>query len=130
MTDTFDYAEAQADALELIAEFGQSVTLTRSVPGAYDTATGTTGAATVTTQTVLAVEEAYHARSIDGTLILAGDKKLLVSPLTAAGAAISAPKAEDTVTFSGDASPWTVKSVEALAPAGTPVLYTLQLRRA
>ena len=122
------YADMADTSAEMIAEFGQDVTLTLSVPGAYDTATGTTAAPDVSTQTVKGVEEAYSARSIDGTLILAGDKKLHVSPLNAAGAAITAPQVESTVTFT-DGSVWTVKAVMPLSPGGTPLLYTLQLRK-
>lgn len=122
------YDDMAATAAELIAEFGQPVTLTHSVPGAYDTETGTSAAATVTTQACLGVEEAYSARSIDGTLILAGDKKLMLSVETTAGTAVTAPAVEDTVTFA-DASVWTIKAVEPLSPGGTALLYTLQLRR-
>lgn len=127
MTEFYD--DMASTAAEMIGEFGQAVTLTRSVPGAYNPTTGTNGAATVTTQSCLAVEEAYKAREIDGTLIKAGDKKLILSPQTAAGATVTAPTEGDTVTFAGDADPWTIKSVEPLSPGGTALLYTLQLRR-
>lgn len=122
------YADMAATAADLIAEFGQPVTLTRSVPGTYNTATATNGAPQVTTQSCLAVEDAYKAREIDGTLIRVGDKKLILSPQTSAGASVTAPQTGDTVTFA-DTSVWTVKAVEPLSPGGTALIYTLQLRQ-
>lgn len=121
------YDDMASTSGELIAEFGQAVTLTHSVAGAYNTATGKKGAATVTTQTVMGLEDSYSAFSIDGTLVKAGDKKLYLSPLDTAGAAITPPVPEDTVTLA-DGSLWTVKKVDPTSPAGQPVLFTLQLR--
>jgi len=122
------YDDMALTAADLLTELGQVVTLTHTVSGAYDPATGTTGADTTTTQTVTGVEEFYSARSIDGTLILAGDKKFHLSPLNAAGAAITPPVAEDKITFA-DGAVWTIKAVMPVSPAGTPVLFTLQIRK-
>lgn len=122
------YADMASTAADLIAQFGQPVTLTRSVPGAYDTATGTNGAPDVSTQSCLAVEDAYTAREIDGTLVRVGDRRLILSPETSAGATVNAPQPGDTITFA-DASLWTVKTVEPTSPGGTALIYTLQLRR-
>lgn len=126
MTEFYD--DMAGTAGDLIAEFGQAVTLTHSAPGTYDTATGTTSDPTVTTQACRGVEEFYSAPSITGTLIQAGDKKLLLSPLNEAGAAITPPVAEDTITFA-DGVVWTVKDPGPLSPGGTPVMFTLQLRK-
>lgn len=122
------YADMAATSADLIAQFGQAVTVTRSVPGSYDPATGGVGSPTVTTQDCLAVEDAYRAREIDGTLIRAGDKRLMLSPAVVTGAAVTAPETTDTVTFA-DGSVWAIKAVEPLSPGGTALLYTLQLRR-
>jgi len=122
------YDDMALTAADLLTELGQAVTLTHTVSGAYDPATGTTGADTTTTQTVTGVEEAYSARPIDGTLILMGDKKFHLAPLNTAGAAIAPPVAEDKITLA-DASVWTIKAVMPVSPAGTPVLFTLQIRR-
>lgn len=122
------YADMAGTAAELIAEFGLAVILTRSVPGSYSPSTGGVGSPTVTTQECLAVEEAYRAGEIDGTLVRAGDKKLILSPKVSSGASVTAPDTTDTVTFA-DGSVWTVKAVEPLSPGGTALIYTLQLRR-
>lgn len=107
---------------------GQAVTLTRQT-GSYDTSTGV-NTLTTTTQTGSGVEEAYSSRSIDGALIKVGDKKFLLSPLNSSGADLTAPVADETTITLADASVWTVKRVDPLAPAGTVVMFTLQLRGA
>ena len=122
------YDDLALTAADLLTEFGQAVTLTHVVSGDYDQATGTTGSGSTTTQTVTGVEEAYSARSIDGTLILMGDKKFHLAPLDTSGAAITPPVAEDKITLA-DASVWTIKRCEPVSPADTPVLFTLQIRR-
>lgn len=122
------YDDMALTAADLLTEFGQTVTLTHVVSGSYDPATGTTGADTTTTQTVTGVEEAYSARSIDGTLILMGDKKFHLAPLNTSGTAITPPVAEDKLTLA-DGMVWTIKAVEPVSPAGTPVLFTMQIRR-
>ena len=81
-----------------------------------------------TTQTGKAVMIDYSSRSIDGTLIMAGDKMLKLSPLDTSGAQLTPPKPESTVTMA-DGTVWTVKRVEAKNPAGVAVLYTLQVRQ-
>lgn len=126
MTEFYD--DLADTAAELLAEFGQAVTLTHVAAGAYNTATGVTAAATTTTQTGVAVEDEYSAHSIDGTLIKAGDKKLYLSPLDSAGAQITAPVAEDTAELAAG-GPWTIKKVTPVQPGGTPVLYVLQVRK-
>ncbi|HEU4776985.1 MAG TPA: hypothetical protein VFS95_09180, partial [Telluria sp.] len=72
------------------------------------------------------VKIAYEAENIDGTLIQAGDQKLLLSPLQRNGQAMPVPTAADLVLFGG--ASYTVKAVETTAPVDVSVLYTLQLR--
>lgn len=107
---------------------GQVVTLTYQST-AYDTATGV-ATVTTTTATGSGVEESYSAFSIAQGLVLAGDKKFLLSPLTSAGAAITPPVPDKTTLTMADGVGWTVKKSDPLSPAGTPILYELQLRKA
>lgn len=122
------YSEMADTAAELLAEFGQAVTLTESTPGTYDPAQSKPAAPDVTTQTAVGVVREYSSRSIDGTLIQAGDRLLIVGPKTTAGQALSEPTVESTLTLA-DGSVWTVKRVEAMNPAGTALAYRLQLRQ-
>lgn len=120
---SFDYDDAAADADELLTEFGQACVLDSVTTGAYDPATGEAGT-TSAVHTVVAVILAYPQHFIDGSLILSGDKRALVSPV---GLTV-APKPGDTLT---DAYQTEYKVIDAkeLAPAGTVVLWTLQVRK-
>lgn len=117
----FNYAQAKATADRLIARFGQS---------GYIRRTPTTGAAYNPTQGTPAdhactfVITDYTSRQIDGTRILAGDKKALV----AVGALSITPGTADRLL---DPSAPGYKIVEAmpLNPGGTVVMYEMQVRR-
>jgi hypothetical protein len=121
------YDDMQETAGELLAEFGQSVTITKPGAGTYDNATGVNTPAASTTQTGLAIEEAYKAHEIDGTLVKVGDKKLMLSPLNAAGAVLTAPLVGHSVTVGGVV--YRIMSVEPYSPGGTVLYIILQLRR-
>lgn len=90
---TFNYAEMQAVADELIAEFGQQGTVMRIAPP--DPIEG--GDPVPTPYTAKLVPMAYSAREIDGTNILAGDMQIYISSV---GLAVE-PKPGDLVTASG-----------------------------
>lgn len=128
----FDYIESRADADELIAEFGQSVSLRREV------ASGPASEPTVT-PTDYATQAAildYNARQIDGENILVTDRRALVAagPLTLQGVTdIAAPDAlligaalVDDEYVGGAAIP--IVRVQPLNPAGVVVMYDCQLR--
>lgn len=118
---TFAYGTTAATAGKLITRFGASVTMSRTVPGAYDPALGGPGAGTTTEQAVKAVVLDFPQSYIDGTLIRAGDRKALVSVV-----GITAPEPGDMFTWDGRAL--VVVSVKTLGPSGIAVLYTLQVR--
>lgn len=114
------YSDLAADAHDMIVEFGQTMTLKRLTPGAYDPATGTL-TNTTTTETATGVELDYTSSEIDGTVILRGDRKLILSTT-----GIGAPKVDDTVTIG--TTVYTLKNVQPLSPGGTVVIYTCQVR--
>lgn len=107
-------------ARTLLQRFGQSVTLTRTTVSAIN---GATGAHTSTTSTFTGYGAAldYMTNEIDGTRVQSGDLKLYLE------ATDTPPVIGDTCTI--DAKLYRVLNVETLSPAGTPALYTLQLRR-
>ena len=123
MTDF--YSRMQATANRLLKGKGQSIVITRQISGAYDPATG---GATVTTtvQTGTGAVFDYGNKDIDGTLIRQGDKQLLLSAVNAAGTLLTAPILDDTVTIG--AIVYTIKQVKALSPAGTTVMFDVNLR--
>ncbi len=119
MTTPFDYADARSTAVELIAEFGQTGALRRTTSDADPFNPTQTTADHACTFAVLD----YAKRDIDGTLIKQTDQMVYLST---SGLAI-APETTDRLIVGG--SSLTIVSVKPLSPAGTVVLWELQVRR-
>lgn len=114
-----DYAEMQAQAASMIGEFGQAITIVRQ-SGSIDPVTGVeTGAGSTDTVTV-GVLLTYPDAMIDGTRILASDRRLYVP----GSVDIST---SDTVTVDGE--PWSIQEIRTTKPAGTAVLQEVRVRR-
>ncbi|MFZ6773032.1 hypothetical protein ACO0LB_10000 [Undibacterium sp. SXout7W] len=114
------YEEAASDADELLAEFGQRVTIKRITSGDYDPATSAASIAT-TLQMGTAVILDFGIKDIDGTLIKTGDKRMLLSAI-----GITPPQVDDIVMFG--ASTCQIKNTNPLDPAGIIVFYDVHLR--
>ena len=121
------YQRMQKTSNRLLIGKGQAVTITHVVPGTYDPATGGV-TNTETTQKGTGAVVDWNANQIDGTLIQAGDKQLLLSPLNTAGAALTAPVLGDTVTDAASVVYTLVAPLKTVSPAGTPVLYDCNMR--
>ena len=118
----FNYNEAATDAVELITEFGQAITLTKqgNESGGFDPVTGDVIAAQPNvTVSGVGVLVNYKSDEVDNTNILAGDAKIICS-LT------GTPEINMTLPFNGKA--WRVINITTLQPSGTVVMYTLQVR--
>lgn len=118
---SFDYSEIAATALELIAEFGASTTLTAVTPGTYNPANGAV-TPTTSTQTVSCVVFPYGDKMVDGTLIKAADRQAFI-----AADGLVAPSAGDTIAW--ESATWQIVRVKTIAPAGSVVVVELQIRR-
>lgn len=118
------YEEMAATALELITEFGQPVTLRDIVKGAYNPGDGSHTPDTVTERTAQGILADYTGREFQAnSLIQQGDKKLKIA---AAGLA-SPPSLQSKVVIQGKT--WSiVPPLKEINPAGTPLLYELQVR--
>lgn len=117
---TFDYSRSRATAERLIARFGQSGSIRRLTPGGgpdYDP-----GEPTTTDYDVTFVLSEYSNREIDGTLIKAGDKKVLLST---EGLSIT-PALGDRIVVAGTAH--RIENIKPLNPGGTVLLYEMQAR--
>lgn len=121
------YPRMQKTANKLLLGKGQTVTITHVVPGVYDPATGGV-TNTETTQTGTGAVIEWDARQIDGTLVRVGDRRLLLSPLNTAGAALTAPVLGDTVTDAAGVVYTLVAPLKTVSPAGTAVLYDCNMR--
>lgn len=122
MTAFYDSLKLTADTL--IDDKGQACTINVVTPGAYDAATGTSTATTVSTAVTAAIFD-FPQGLIDGTLIRQGDKKVLMS---AYGHSVT-PRPADTLTDAAG-TVYTIVTAKATAPGGTVVLWTLQVRSA
>jgi len=121
------YTRLQATANRLLRGKGQSLTLTRITAGTYNPATGAMTGASTSTQSAYGAIFDYGAKQIDGTLIKAGDKQLLLSPFKTDGTALTAPVLGDTVSIGGVVFTL-VEPLKEVNPAGTVVLFDVNLR--
>jgi hypothetical protein len=87
----------------LISKHGQNITfVSRGAEGAYDPATGTIAAGTITNYTVKGYLYNYGLEDTDGTNVVRGDRKLLLSTIDTSGSTIPAPGTSDSFTGVGD----------------------------
>ena len=122
---SFDYASIAVLADELLAEFGQPLTITTHVTGEYDPATGLTSFSATSHEGYGAVlDYGLHQSGMGAggdSLIQHGDKQLLLSPNV-----ITPPLVDDIVTI-GQLG-YTIKNIKTVAPSGVPVLYDCNVR--
>lgn len=105
--------------INLMDRYGSALTLTRTVGAAYDPATGKVSGGVVTTFTVRGVFINYLAEEIDGTVIRAGDRRLLVGPR----GSTTVPAIGDTV------DGHKLVDVRSYAPNGVEVGWACQARK-
>ncbi len=124
----FDYAQTAIDAQALLADFGQSLPLKRIVKS-FDPVLSATSAATYRTQDVTAVILPFKGRlgQLSDHLQEALRKGRLRKLLIGAVGLDFAPEIMDVVTADGFTH--TIQSVDPLAPASFPVLYTCIVER-
>lgn len=117
---SFDYAAMADLSLDLLTEFGQTVTRRAYTAGAYDVSAGTVTNTTADTSRIGALFDFASGKThVNGTLIINGDKHLL---LDAEGAALM------TDHYVIGSVEYTVMSLKEVNPAGTVCLYELHLR--
>lgn len=112
-----------ADIAAKLQAKGQAMTLSHASAGTFDPTTGGVTGSTTTTTTVYGITKSYRDGLINapGSMILAGDKKAIISALTA-------PAVGDTLTIMTVV--WVIVAIDALEPQGETLLYTCQIRRA
>lgn len=118
------YDRARATASRLLQSYGSLVSLRRRDPAAaYDPATGSVTSDPGTIYSGYAVVADYPAKMIDGSSVLAGDKRVTLQ----ASSTMVDPVPGDFVAIG--ALEYRVVGVSNMAPAGTTIIYTLQVRR-
>ncbi|MNR38102.1 hypothetical protein D3C85_1561770 [compost metagenome] len=106
---------------------GLELTLRRTVAGEYDPVTGITPAPVVTDYAGSGLRENYRTQDVDGSLIKAGDVKMLISPLLINGSDMPEPLTTDKILFDGDT--YTVQAVEPGDYAGLACFFYAQARK-
>jgi len=125
------YPRMQKTANRLLIGKGQTVTITHTVAGTYDPATGLVNNS-LTTQTGTGAILDYSVQqagvfNAPGSLVRVGDKQLLLSPLDTDGAVLTGPSVGDMVTVAAGTK-YTITQIKEVSPAGTVVLYDINLR--
>jgi len=128
MPDIYD--RAKATATRMLAPRskggkGLELVLRREIIGEYDP-----DAPPVPSELVVngsGFREEYDNQYIDGTLIVRGDVKLLVSPVQLTGEDMPTPQNNDRITFDGTV--YTVISASPWNFAGLAVGFELQVRK-
>jgi hypothetical protein len=118
------YDEMAVMALEMITEFGQPVIIRATTAGEYDPDTGAAPVDTVTEQTAQGILLDFTGQEFqNNSLIKQGDKKLKI----AAQGLAWVPDLLNKVIVQGRT--WSiVPPLKEINPAGTPILYELQVR--
>jgi hypothetical protein len=117
-----DYAALASRAGALLAKYGQGMVLARTTKGARDISTGTPAAGSTETWTGSGIEIEFDNRSIDGTMVKVGDKRILLS-----APSVAQPKSGDTLTYAGET--WRVEQAKIIKPGTVAVLYDVQVRK-
>jgi len=112
------YDKAHDTALRLLTKRGRTVTVTSITTGSYDPNTGSQ-ATTTSTTTPKGFLTNHEAKDVDGTMIMIGDKKLLLD----SSAAI---KTDDTVTIG--AVTYSVIGIDEKNYNGTRVMWICNVR--
>ncbi|ROL86494.1 hypothetical protein [Pseudomonas protegens] len=118
------YDRTAETALRLITRFGQPVTIRDIKPGEYDPDTDSAGPDTIIEQTAQGILLDFTGLEFqNNSLIKQGDKKLKI----AAQGLEWAPDLLNKVIIQGRT--WSiVPPLKEISPAGTPILYELQVR--
>ncbi|MGY2162147.1 hypothetical protein HX799_07635 [Pseudomonas tolaasii] len=118
------YDEMAVMALEMITEFGQPVTISSTEPGEYDPETGGEAPGVTVEQITQGILLDFTGLEFqNNSLIRQGDKKLKI----AAQGLAWVPGLLDKVVAQGRT--WSiVPPLKEINPAGTPILFELQVR--
>jgi len=118
------YDEMAVMALEMITEFGQPVTISKTEPGEYDPELGGEMPGATVEQIAQGILLDFTGQEFqNNSLIKQGDKKLKI----AAQGLAWVPGLLDKVVAQGRT--WSiVPQLKEVNPAGTPILYELQVR--
>lgn len=117
---TFDYAAMATTARQLLAEFGQTITVTRTTGETIDPVTGAVTPGTDTTYSPKGVLRPFPNNLIDETRITTSDRELILDDTVE-------PQMGDVVTVGGEN--WNIQSIIGTKPAGVDLVWRVQVGR-
>lgn len=117
------YSDAASEVIDLLTEFGQTITLRRPGANVYNAATGTNTPGAPTDQARFAAVFPFGSGQtrFQSELIQGSDKKVVMD------ANGLSPTINDLLIIAG--VQYAIVAVKETNPAGTPVAFTLQVRR-
>ena len=111
----------------LLNTHGYDLTFRRTVEGSYNPATGTTGGSSNSDETVRGIYLRYTAEEIDGTAVQRGDRKLVISAVSATGASLSkTPQSNDK--FIGEGNEVKAVMIQTIKSGASVIAYICQVR--
>lgn len=124
------YAQDALDADQTFRDDGQLFTITRQQPGAY--VDGKVVAAAPVTVGVWGIETDVSMRDLGfgaepGSLVQAGDRKLIISAFAEDGTALPAPSLTDIVA-DANGQKYAIKRASPTRPGGVVIMWTLIVR--
>ena len=114
------YAEMATDALELLEEFGGDIALTRESDGSINPITGVVTSGTDASVTTTGLLVSFADKMIDGTRILDGDRKLVIS-------SEHEPLPSDKPVIGGEE--WSIVKINPIKSVDVAVVYFVQVRK-
>lgn len=117
---SYAYSRPAATALRLLTKFGQSVTLSRKTGASTNPITGAVTAGTDASVVTTGLIKPYPDNMVDGSRILDSDRELVLS-------SEYEPLPSDKPIVNGEE--WAIVRIKTVSPAGTPVVYFVQVRR-
>lgn len=113
------YTQMAATASRLIGKYGQAISIKRTTGESVDPVTGIVTAGTTSTLATTGILQRYPDALIDGTRILTADRLAMLAPTRE-------PALTDKLAFGG--KDWPIVSIQTANPAGTPLVYFVQVR--
>lgn len=114
------YDKMAATASRLVVKFGKSITIRRTTAGTFDPVTGTQTGDTTADLTTNGIEQKIDTKLIDGTRIQNGDRMFVFDKT-------QVPTVEDQIIV--NSVPWSIVMVTPVSPAGTDIVYFVQVRK-
>jgi len=115
---TYDYSTLENTGLSLITKFGRDVVLKRIAEGVYNPNTGAISGNSEVNETIKAVFTNFKDNQIDGSIVLRGDRLVLMSAKD-----ITPPQTNDMI------GGFKIVGITHVQTGDTPILYKLQVRK-